>query len=156
MFAIFPRSTPYMLLVLLGIALVLILPIDRTTIPSTQQHIDLRASQFEFMPGRVLVNQGDTITFTVRADDVVHGIYLDGYGIETRVVPGVAQQISFTAYDSGKFKFRCSVSCGRLHPFMIGELIVRPNQPFWKAALIILISLIGMLTFLWQTTEKRI
>jgi heme/copper-type cytochrome/quinol oxidase subunit 2 len=156
MLAIFPRYTPYVLLVLLGIILVLILPVDSKTIPSAQQHIDLRASQFEFTPGRVLVNQGDTVTFTVRADDVVHGIYLDGYGIETRVVPGVAQQIAFTAYDSGKFKFRCSVSCGRLHPFMIGELIVRPNQPFWKAALSILISLIGMLTFLWKTTEKRI
>jgi len=39
---------------------------------------------------------------------------------------------------------------------MIGELVVRPNQPFWKAMSITLISLVGMLVFLWQTSKKGI
>jgi heme/copper-type cytochrome/quinol oxidase subunit 2 len=151
----FSHHTPYILAVLVGIVVVLMLPVGTAAVP-TQQHIDLHASQYEFTPGRVEVNQGDTVTITLHADDVVHGLYLDGYGLETRTVPGVTEQVTFTADNAGKFKFRCSVSCGSLHPFMIGELVVRPNQPFWKAALITIISLIAMLIFLWQTSEKRI
>lgn len=151
----FSRYLPYSLPVLIGIAIVILIPIDGTVAP-TQQEIDLHASQFAFTPGRIELNQGDTVVITLQADDVTHGFYLDGYGLETRVVPGISQQIMFTAENAGKFKFRCSVSCGRLHPFMIGELVVRPNQPFWKVMSITLISLVGMLVFLWQTSKKRI
>ena len=149
------RSMPYILTMLIGIVVVLLLPMGAAAVP-TQQHISLTASQYEFTPGRVEVNQGDTVTLTLHAEDVTHGLYVDGYGLETRVVPGVSEEITFTAEHAGKFKLRCSVTCGALHPFMIGELVVRPNQPFWKAGLITLLSLAVMLLFLWQTTEKRI
>lgn len=149
------RTMPYILTVLIGVIVVLLLPVGTAAVPA-QQHINLTASQYEFAPGRVEVNQGDTVTLTLRAEDVTHGLYVDGYGLETRVVPGVSEQITFTAEHAGKFKLRCSVTCGALHPFMIGELVVRPNQPFWKAGLITLLSLAAMLLFLWRTTEKRI
>jgi heme/copper-type cytochrome/quinol oxidase subunit 2 len=151
----FPRHTPYLLPVMIGIILVLIIPVGSATEPA-EQYIDLTASQFAFTPERIVVNQGDRVVITLHADDVTHGFYLDGYGIETRAVPGVAQQITFTADNTGKFKFRCSVSCGRLHPFMIGELVIRPNNPFWKSILITLIALAGLLIFLWHSSEKRI
>lgn len=122
---------------------------------SVVHHIDLDSSQFAFEPGRINVQTGDEVVLNLTASDVVHGFYLDGYGLETRVEPGISQEIVFVADQPGKFRFRCSVSCGPLHPFMIGELVVTPNAPFWKAALVMLLLLGGMLVYLWQANSER-
>mgnify|MGYP001171469754 FL=1 len=115
---------------------------------STAHTLTLDMRQFEFTPGRFEVQQGDTVTILLTASDVVHGFYLDGYGIEQRVEPGISQQISFTADQAGKFRYRCAVSCGTLHPFMIGELVVNTNFPFWRALAMLGVSLIGSLVYL--------
>jgi heme/copper-type cytochrome/quinol oxidase subunit 2 len=133
---------------------VLLIPAGGTSRSETRQ-IALDAIQFQFMPGRVEVNQGDQIVITLTASEVVHGFYLDGYGIERRVEPGVPQQITFVADQAGKFRYRCAVSCGPLHPFMIGELVVTPNAPFWRAAGLILVAVAGMLAYLWQSKGIR-
>jgi heme/copper-type cytochrome/quinol oxidase subunit 2 len=103
----------------------------------------------------VRVNQGDRVIITLTASDVVHGFYLDGYGLEQRVEPGVSQQIIFTADKAGKFRYRCSVNCGSLHPFMIGELVVTSNTPYWRAIAIVLVAASGMLIYLWYTGRTQ-
>ncbi len=40
-------------------------------------------------------------------------------------------EVEFTADQAGKFTFRCTQTCGNLHPFMTGELIVRPNNLYY-------------------------
>src|SRR5574337_449840 len=89
---------------------VIILPVPVHSNPITRM-FTLDARQFEFAPARVEVNQGDTVIITLRADDVVHGFYLDGYGLETRIQPGVSQRVEFVAERAGKFRIRCSVTC---------------------------------------------
>ena len=54
----------------------------------------------------------------------------------------------------GKFRYRCSVTCGALHPFMIGELIVGPNDFFWRASGAALITLAGLFVYL-QRNERE-
>ena len=120
-----------------------------------ERSIDLNASQFAFAPGRVQVNQGDRVIINLTAGDVVHGFYLDGYGLKTRVTPGVAQHIEFVADRPGKFRYRCAVSCGPLHPFMVGELVVTPNTPFWKAVGLALVAVAGMLVYQWQAGHEK-
>ncbi len=138
---------------LLALALWLI-PAPATSAPSVRR-ISLEATQYQFTPGRVRVNQGDRVIITLTSSDVVHGFYLDGYGLKTRVEPGVAQRIEFVADRPGKFRYRCAVSCGPLHPFMIGELVVGPNVPFWRALGLTLTALAGMLAYLWQRRGQQ-
>jgi heme/copper-type cytochrome/quinol oxidase subunit 2 len=122
---------------------------------ATTHEIALDATQYQYAPGRVQVNQGDRVIIMLTASDVVHGFYLDGYGLERRVEPGVAQQIVFTADKAGKFRYRCSVSCGPLHPFMTGELVVASNTPYWRAIGMVLVATGAMLVYLWQTGKNR-
>jgi heme/copper-type cytochrome/quinol oxidase subunit 2 len=110
----------------------------------------LTARQFAFDPPVLHVNQGDRVIITLQAADVVHGFYLDGYGLEARVHPGTAQQIEFTADQAGKFRYRCAVSCGALHPFMIGELVVSPNLTFARAIGLMGVALAATLFYLWH------
>lgn len=111
-------------------------------------HISARA--FAFNPGLVAVRRGDTVTVELEALDAVHGLYLDGYAVELIAEPGKSASATFVADKEGKFKFRCSVACGALHPFMIGELNVEPNMPLVRALLITLAGVIGALAFFWK------
>lgn len=139
--------------ILMGIILgvvVMTFPIPSITDPQTRT-ITLDARQFEFAPHRIHINKGDRVIINFTASDVVHGFYLDGYGIQERVEPGVTKQIEFMAERTGKFRYRCSVSCGSLHPFMIGELVVGPNEPFWRAIALVIVGLFTLLTYQFLT-----
>jgi cytochrome c oxidase subunit 2 len=129
---------------------ILLVPVATSTKP-TVRHIALDATQFAFVPGRVEANMGDRVIFTVTASDVVHGFYLDGYGLERRITPGIAEEIEVVVDRPGKFRIRCSVSCGSMHPFMIGELIVGPNIPLARAGAVMLVLLGGMVVSVWKS-----
>ena len=110
------------------------------------RHLDLVARQFYYTPNRIAVNRGDTLYLSIASGDVVHGFFLEGHDIDAMVIPGETafrtrsqendekfekvDEVVFTADKPGKFRFRCSVTCGTLHPFMQGELIVRPNRTY--------------------------
>ena len=69
---------------------------------------------------------------------------------DVRVEPGVSRHVEFVADQSGKFRYRCSVACGTLHPFMIGELIVSPNRPFLRALGLSLVAVAATMFYLWR------
>lgn len=136
------------LLSLIGLALtVAFAPIPVGAEPTTRR-ITLTARQFAYDPPVLRVNRGDRVILTLQAADVVHGFYLDGYGLDTRLEPGLSQQVEFVADRGGKFRYRCSVSCGALHPFMTGELVVSPNLAFMRAVGLTLLAAVGALVYL--------
>jgi cytochrome c oxidase subunit 2 len=144
------RQRLFYILPFAALALVVLLaPISFSAEPVTH-HITMTADQFSFDPPVLRVNRGDRVRLTLQASDVVHGFYLDGYGLEQRVEPGLSEEIEFVADRTGKFRYRCSVSCGTLHPFMIGELVVGPNLPFIRTIGLLLVAVAGTLVYLWR------
>ena len=119
----------------LAILLILVFPAPAFAVPPRELTFRLEASSYQYSPAVLHVNPGDRVTLEVAATDVVHGLYIDGYNLEVVADPGQTAQLSFIADQPGSFRFRCSVTCGALHPFMIGKLNVGPNWLFWKAIL---------------------
>jgi len=114
-----------------------------------ERQVTISARSFAFEPGTVHVNRGDTVIVNLESTDVVHGLYVDGYGLATQAEPGRPGQLSFVADRTGAFRFRCNVACGNLHPFMIGKLVVGPNLTWLRAIAATLITAIGAMTFFW-------
>lgn len=148
-------TSALILLSLVGLALAIVfLPLSLWTEPVTRD-ITMTADQFAYDPSILRVNRGDQVRLNLKAADVVHGFYLDGYDLEVRVEPGLSQQVEFVADRAGKFRYRCSVSCGSLHPFMIGELVVAPNLMFARAVGLTLVVLAATLYSLWRFPPRE-
>lgn len=95
--------------------------------PGSAQVFVIDARQFAYSPSELKVNQGDTVTIHLASTDVVHGLYIDGYDLSVEADPGQSATLTFTADKPGSFRFRCNVTCGAMHPFMIGKLTVGNN-----------------------------
>jgi heme/copper-type cytochrome/quinol oxidase subunit 2 len=134
---------------LLYSALLLLIFTPTPSYASTKQTIYVELSQFKFEPGRIIVNKGDTVIIKLKSVDVTHGFYVDGYDVNLIIMPGEVVTVTIIADKAGKFKIRCSVICGPLHPFMVGDFIVTDdglNIPYLLSILILF--LIGLIPFL--------
>ena len=145
-----------LLIIILGLAVAVAVPLSLRLLPH-QPHthvIDLTAKKYGYEPGRIVVKKGDTVVLRPTSMDVTHGFLLDGYDLEAVIKQqGLAylkyiwtddegqphtdwdkvREIEFIADKSGKFTFRCNQTCGNLHPFMTGELVVQENTPYHLA-----------------------
>jgi heme/copper-type cytochrome/quinol oxidase subunit 2 len=143
-----PLNFKFLFVILFAVLLVAFTPIPFPKNEPTHHVFDIDSRSFAFSPAEIKVNQGDLVTINLTSSDVVHGLYLDGYDLEVSTDPGQTSELTFTADWAGSFRFRCSVTCGDLHPFMIGKLQVGPNQLLWRAAgLAILAALVGVWRF---------
>ncbi|MFQ5662643.1 MAG: hypothetical protein ACE5HL_02280 [Terriglobia bacterium] len=121
----------------------------------------LTAHKYAYDPPVLRVNRGDRVRIRLVAKDVTHGFYLEGYDRDAKVRPEnptfwvrrpsqgedyqEVEEISFVANRTGKFRYRCSITCGYMHPFMQGELIVRPNYLYSSSIGLALGLAVGML-----------
>jgi heme/copper-type cytochrome/quinol oxidase subunit 2 len=109
---------------------------------------DLRvtASSYAFDPPVIRVRRGDQLRLRFASTDVVHGFYLEGYDLDVTIPPlsrevevrrggaiETVDEVVVVADRAGKFRYRCSKTCGAMHPFMMGELVVAPNRLFHGA-----------------------
>lgn len=101
------------------------IPIPKTA--PVERHIRIEASMFQFSPSEIQVNPGDRVAIDLVSTDVVHGLSIDEYNFTLSADPGQTATGVFIADKPGIYRFRCSVACGNLHPFMIGKLRVGPD-----------------------------
>lgn len=109
---------------------------------------EIKAKKFSYTPNIIKVNKGETVKIRLVSEDVHHGLFIDGYGEETSARPGQDGNLEFVASKPGRFAFRCSVTCGEFHPYMIGYLTVLPNTRFNMFLALILIFGIGNIILL--------
>ncbi len=129
---------------ILGIAF---LPAPQSSTEPATHHFQIQASSFAYSPATIRVNPGDQVTLEVVSTDVVHSLYIDDYDLEVRAEPGKTARLAFTADQAGTFRIRCSITCGALHPFMIGKLQVGPNNLLWKS---LALALVAILASVWS------
>ena len=123
--------------------LILIVPFPQSSSTPQKRLIRIEASSFQFMPGQIHINPNDEVTVELVSLDVVHGLSLDGYDFELKADPGKTTSATFVADKSGVFRFRCSVACGNLHPFMIGKLQIGPNQFLIRGIALLILSIVA-------------
>ena len=134
-----------LLLVLAGLA-VGFAPLPVPVIAPQRRTLQIEARQFAYSPAELTVNPGDTVTIQLVSTDVVHGLYIDGYDLSVEADPGQTATMTFTADKPGSFRFRCSITCGAMHPFMIGKLTVGRNDWLFRSAGFAVIAVLGVLT----------
>src|SRR3990172_6195459 len=59
----------------------LLAPPPAMTAPPAERYFRIEAGNFEYAPATLTVNPGDRVTIDVVAQDVMHGLYVDGYGL---------------------------------------------------------------------------
>jgi plastocyanin len=139
------KNLPVILLLLLGGAAGFFSVYFHMALPRDRS-FTITGQKYAYDPPVIHVNEGDRVQIKLVAKDVTHGFYLEGYDLDARARPmdnsfwvrrpstkedyNEVQEISFVASRTGKFRYRCSQTCGYMHPFMQGELIVQPNYLF--------------------------
>lgn len=139
-------------ILLMLLAVCLVSPLLR----AEEKFFEVKAKRFEYTPNIIKVNKGDLVRIRLLSEDVHHGFFVDGYNIRTSAYPGKEGSLSFVADKTGRFSFRCSVTCGEFHPYMIGYLVVGPNLRFYFFLLLTLaIGAISLLLFFRQKEEAE-
>jgi heme/copper-type cytochrome/quinol oxidase subunit 2 len=138
-----PRFIFFLLLVMIGLVVAFVpLPVQSTAPQERTFRIDAR--QFAYSPSELHVNPGDAVTIQLVSTDVMHGLYIDGYDVSVEADPGQTATLNFVANKSGSFRFRCNITCGAMHPFMIGKLTVGTNDWLYRSMGLAMLAVVGV------------
>jgi heme/copper-type cytochrome/quinol oxidase subunit 2 len=139
------RSSLSLLLFVMAGLVVAFAPLPAPSIAPQERTFRIEAKQFAYSPSEVRVNRGDRLTIELVSTDVVHGLYIDGYGVSVEADPGQTTTIRFVADKPGSFRFRCNITCGAMHPFMIGKLTVGGNDWLMRSAGLLALAVAGVI-----------
>jgi heme/copper-type cytochrome/quinol oxidase subunit 2 len=143
---------PRFSLLLFGMAglVVAFVPLSIPSSEPQERNFRIEAGRFAYSPSELEVNPDDIVNIQLISTDVVHGLYVDGYDIAMEADPGQTATLSFIADKPGSFRFRCNVTCGAMHPFMIGKLSIGPNNWLFRSIGLALIAIVGVVVSVRQ------
>jgi heme/copper-type cytochrome/quinol oxidase subunit 2 len=138
---------------LLGMAALILAfaPLPAQSLTPQERTFRIDSRQYAYSPYELRANTGDTVTIRLTSTDVVHGLYVDGYDVSVETDPGQTATLTFIADKPGSFRFRCNVTCGAMHPFMIGKLTVGRNNWLYRSIGLTVLAVIGTLISIKQT-----
>ena len=125
-------------------------PLPAPAIAPQERTFRIEARQFAYSPSELNVNPGDTVKIELVSTEVVHGLYVDGYGVSVEADPGQTATLTFVANKTGSFRFRCNVTCGAMHPFMIGKLTVGTNHWLYRSLGLAALAIVGVILSIKQ------
>ncbi|KRO31884.1 MAG: cytochrome C oxidase subunit II, partial [Actinobacteria bacterium BACL2 MAG-121220-bin52] len=72
---------------------------------------------------------GEKVRFTFTASDVIHSFWVPDFMIQMQNIPGVTNQLEFTANELGEYRGFCNILCGRQHSQMRFTVkVVTPSE----------------------------
>jgi cytochrome c oxidase subunit 2 len=69
-------------------------------------------------PPTLYMPLGEKVRFTFTASDVIHSFWVPDFMIQMQNIPGVTNNLEFTANELGEFRGFCNILCGRQHSQM--------------------------------------
>jgi cytochrome c oxidase subunit 2 len=86
--------------------------------------IAISAKRFEFVPNRITLKKGETVTLRLSSEDVTHGFFLRPLKIDEVVAPGKPVDVTVTPQTAGTFTTICDHFCGANHGNMKMTIVV--------------------------------
>lgn len=146
------RSPLSLLFIAMAGLVVAFTPMPVQSVAPQTRTFRIEARQFAYSPSELKVNAGDTVTIQLVSNDVVHGLYVDGYGVAVEADPGQTKTLTFVADKPGSFRVRCNITCGAMHPFMIGRLTVGSNEWLFRSTGLAAVAVLGVIVLVKQKT----
>jgi cytochrome c oxidase subunit 2 len=88
----------------------------------------IRAQIWSFVPNKIRIPAGSTVTFYLTSADLQHGFLIERTNVNVMVLPGHVSKTSARFDQPGEYRFVCQEYCGLGHQFMFGRIIVEPRS----------------------------
>jgi cytochrome c oxidase subunit II len=86
--------------------------------------------------GELHVPIGQEVKLELKAQDVIHALWIPQLRLKQDTIPGEITQLRFTANKTGTFPVRCAELCGSYHGSMVTTMVVQSPEEYqaWIAS----------------------
>ncbi len=77
--------------------------------------IEVHAKRFEYVPAEITIKKGQPVQLELISDDVAHSLRIDTLNVNVKMPANEKVETTITPEQTGDFKGRCGVYCGKGH-----------------------------------------
>jgi cytochrome c oxidase subunit 2 len=75
---------------------------------------------------------GKNVKFELQSADVNHSFYVPAFRVKEDCIPGRTNYMWFNATNIGTYDIECAEYCGMNHSYMLGKVIILPQNEYWE------------------------